>query len=236
MFRKKTKNYLALIIAGLTLILLSLVALAAVWGRQLANQTSQNPSAEEKLDKNLITLIKNELLHEPQLRGDSPVLGDKQAPLTLFEYASFGCAYGAQIQAELKNLLAEYGDQIKLVWKDLPMEENYKNITQAHQAARCAQEQGQFWSYQELIWANQRDLSSDNLKQLASQLKLNRKKFDACLGQQDFPGLAADLQEADDLMIPGTPYFYLNGQELIGYVSQEQLEKFIQQAIANHAQ
>lgn len=179
------------------------------------------------VSKNLITLIQNDLAKEPQIKDGSPVLGKSNAPVTIFEYSSFSSDFSAQIQKTLKQILAKYPDQVKLVWKDMPT--GGGNIITAHEAARCAQKQNKFWQYYDGLWPLNRNFDFDNLKKIAKDIGLNERQFESCLKNRDTLNLINDdLKEADDLAIPGSPHFYINQQEFMGLINFADFENAIE--------
>ncbi len=150
---------------------------------------------------------------------DAPVLGNKDAPITIVEYADFQCPYCQRYaQSNKAMFVSEYVDsgKAKFVWKD------YAFLGQeslwAAEAARCANDQGKFWEYHDHLYANQGAensgvFSKDNLKKFAAALKLNTAQFNSCLDSGKY---AAFIQEeskgASNLGVTGTPTTFINGR------------------------
>lgn len=223
--KKTTPNYLKFILIALAIILLSYIAVIAYFSLLNNNDTAaiNGGLGQSLVSQNLITILKN---NTPQISADSPVLGKENAPIVIFEYASFDCAYSAQSQSTIKEILNQYPAEIKLIWKDLPANEK---TMPAHQAARCAGEQGKFWEYADWLWQNQKDLSLENLKKLAQDLKLNAEEFGQCLNDEKITeAINQNIAEAERLMIENTPHFYINSQELMGLATFENLKKMIE--------
>jgi protein-disulfide isomerase len=128
----------------------------------------------------------------------------------------------------LQSIIKSYPGKVKLIWKDLPLREEYPDSLIAHIGARCAQKQGKFWEYSDLLWQDQNNFSTSSALALAKKLKLDTNLFNACLQNPETKALIAhDEQEADELAIPGTPHFYINNQEISGVGSIDDFKKLI---------
>ncbi|MFA5029179.1 MAG: DsbA family protein [Patescibacteria group bacterium] len=232
--RNKTPDYLKGILVILAIIIVSffLLSLASV-SRQKTQTALKNtaPAAltgqKAVIDNGLVSYVPEQKLLEPKMKAQAPILGNPNAPITIFEFSSFSCEYGAATQNVLKKIIEKYPDQVRLVWKDLPfsgVEDSYL----AHQAARCAGQQNKFWAYSDLLWQNQKNFSAKNLLALAQKLNLNEKLFSDCLTDKNIEKLIEqDVQEADELLLTGTPHFYINSQELSGQASLADFENII---------
>jgi len=109
-----------------------------------------------------------------------------------------------------------YGDKVRIVWKHQPLS-FHQNAPLAHMASIAADEQGKFWEFHDLIFANQRQLSRDQYVQYAKQLNLDLKKFEASMdGAKGEPQIKEDQAEAAALGATGTPAFFINGRYLSG--------------------
>ena len=109
-----------------------------------------------------------------------------------------------------------YGDSVRIVWKHQPLS-FHQNAPLAHLASIAADEQGKFWEFHDLIFANQRQLSRDQSIVYAKQLNLDLKKFEAAMdGKAGQPQIVADQAEAAALGASGTPAFFINGRYLSG--------------------
>ncbi len=153
----------------------------------------------------------------------APVRGNADAPVTIDEYGDFQCpscgAFARSVEAELVRRYIETG-RAKLVFHHFPW--IGPESKRAAEAASCAGAQGSFWSYHDLLYANQHGensgfLSSDNLKRFASQLGLDRAAFDRCLDLGSYrAAVEADFQTGLRLGLNSTPTFIVNGQRIVG--------------------
>ena len=114
----------------------------------LNNQPNAQPATAQP-DFKLIRPVDNKL---------DNILGNKKAKITLVEYSDFECPFCARVLPTLKQLLANYGDQIRLVFRHFPLG-IHPYATKAAQAAQCAAEQGKFWEYHDKLFTEQSALS-----------------------------------------------------------------------------
>ena len=87
-------------------------------------------------------------------------------PIEILEFSDFECPYCQKAQSMIREMLAKYEGKVKLVWKDFPLP-NHEYAVPAAVAARCAQEQGKFWEYHDVLFANQQALTSPDLRRHA---------------------------------------------------------------------
>ena len=87
----------------------------------------------------------------------------------------------------------------------------------AAEAAQCAHDQGKFWEYHDKLFANQRALTDENLKEYAEQLELDLDKFNACLeSNKHQAAINEDMRIGQQAGVTGTPAFFVNGRFLNG--------------------
>jgi protein-disulfide isomerase len=105
---------------------------------------------------------------------------------------------------------------VRIVWKHQPLP-FHNDAPLAHHASIAADEQGKFWEFHDLIFANQRQLTRDQYVQYARQLNLDLKKFEDWMdNKKGQPQIEADQAEAASLGATGTPAFFINGRYLSG--------------------
>jgi len=160
--------------------------------------------------------------------GDDPVKGNPNAPVTVVEFSDFQCPFCSRFFTQTLPALQEnYIDtgKIKLVYKDLPLDNLHPNARPAHIAAECADEQGKFWDYHDVLFENQgqwnrlssADLSSQ-LNQYATSMGLNSASFDSCLSSQSMADeVNADYLQAAQYGVTATPTFFI-GNEKDGFI------------------
>ena len=159
---------------------------------------------------------------------DDPFKGDPDAPVTVVEFSDFQCPFCSRFFTQTLPALQENyinTGKIKLVYRDFPLDSLHPNARPAHIAAECADEQGKFWEYHDVLFENQgqwsrlssADLSSQ-LNQYATSMGLNSASFDSCLSS---PSMAdevnADFLQAASYGATGTPTFFI-GNEKNGFI------------------
>ncbi len=232
-FKKKIPNRLGPILIVLflfTAVIFGLIGWrAAAWRAEILNYLENYPDqtqSKELISRNLVSYREPPTATKPEITADSPTKGLAEAPITIFEFSSFDCSYSREIQPILEKIIAQYPEQIKLVWKDLPISDQARP---AHLAARCAQNQGEFWDYHDKLWENQKNLTTDKLKKIAQELGLSQNQFNSCLEEKQTKSTVnQDIEEGNILLISGTPHFYLNSQELFGLATLEDFQKIIE--------
>jgi protein-disulfide isomerase len=165
--------------------------------------------------------------------GDDRAIGPATAPVTIVEYADFGCTscrawHNAGI---LQQVIDQYGDSVRFVWRDFPV--ITPESPQAAEAARCAADQGKFWEYHDRLYAKQPFLDVDSLKSYAAQTGLDTVQFNQCLDSgQHQAEVNRDLQEALARRFVGVPTFLINDKPLAGPPTFQMLQNLIEPILA----
>ena len=103
--------------------------------------------------------------------------------------------------------------------RDFPLISIHPYAQKAAEATECADEQGKFWEYHDLVYANQSAIDVDSLKGYAGQLGLDTGTFDECLdGGKQSSEVGKDLEDGRDSGVTGTPAFFINGEFVSGAV------------------
>jgi protein-disulfide isomerase len=161
------------------------------------------------------------------------VRGNPKAKIMIVEFSDFQCPYCSGVQGTLKNVLAKHQDDVAIAFRDMPIAQIHPFAQGAAEAARCAGEQGKFWEYHDLLFADQSKLDRSGLLDKARSLRLDEKQFDACLSSGKYKDqIQRDLQEGMRAGITGTPGFVINGAFLSGNQSESTFEQIIQQQLA----
>jgi len=164
---------------------------------------------------------------------DSPFKGPPGAPITIIKFEDFQCPFCKQAQPTLVELLKRYDGKVRVVHKDLPLDSIHSLAHQSAEAARCAGEQGKFWNYHDVLYANSSKLRLEDLKGYASEIGLDVESFRACYNSGKFkPVVQNDLITGSQLGITGTPTFFINGRELSGAQPLEAFAAIIDEELA----
>lgn len=145
---------------------------------------------------------------------DQPWKGGAAAPVTIVEFTDYECPSCAGTQPILEEIVKTYGDKVKLVTRDFPLNQ-HKNAFKAAEAAEAAREQGKYWEYITLLFNNQKALGVEKLKEYASGLGLDMVKFDQALSTNKYAAkVQRDLDEGNRLGVDATPTVFINGRRM----------------------
>lgn len=161
-----------------------------------------------------------------------PVRGNPHAPVTIVEFGDFQCPYCKQAEPTLRAILTKYRNDVRLVFRELPLTQLHPNAMTAAEAGVCADRQGKFWPMHDRMYADQNALDIDGLKATAKRLGLNADRFAACMSDTATARqIETDMQAAGALGIGGTPYFFVNGRPLNGSVPPEKFDTVISEEL-----
>ena len=157
----------------------------------------------------------------------SPVKGPKGASVTVVEFSDFECPYCQRGNNTMMELLKAYPNDVKLVFKNLPLP-FHKNADPAARAALAAGEQGKFWEMHDALFENQRGLSDKLYMEQAKKLGLDMKKFKADYESEKIKKqVKKDTEIAKQLGISGTPGFSVNGVLVKGAYPIDHFKKIV---------
>jgi predicted DsbA family dithiol-disulfide isomerase len=201
--------------------------------RIIAALTSQRQAAREAaLRAKLRTDAHIEMkLEPPRLEvaiAHSPSLGPASAPVTIIEFGDFQSPVCATEESALKQVHDRYKDQVRLIYKDFPILAS-KDSAKAAEAARCANEQGEFWQFKDALYADQSKLSISDLKATAQRLGLDSTKFDSCLESGKYASaVEGSIEEGLRLGVRSAPTFFVNGYPHAGPQSIARFQSMIE--------
>lgn len=145
---------------------------------------------------------------------DQPAKGSPKALVTIVEFTDLECPSCARQHPVLERIVSEFGDRVQLVVRDFPLSQ-HANARKAAEAAEAAREQGKYWEYVSVLFRNQSALGIDKLKQYATELGLDRTRFDASLDSGKFAEkVQRDVLDGRKLGVNGTPTLYINGKRV----------------------
>lgn len=153
----------------------------------------------------------------PLTVGDSPARGPKDAKVVIVEFSDYQCPFCSQTEPLVDGMLAAYPKDVKRVYKQFPLTSIHPNALPASKAALAAGKQDKFWEMHAKLFANQRELTADNFKKWAEELKLDVARFEKDLVDlESKKTIDADKAEAAAMGVTGTPGFFVNGRYLSG--------------------
>jgi protein-disulfide isomerase len=163
---------------------------------------------------------------------DDPVRGDANAPVTIVEFTDFQCPSCAAMQPILDEALKSYGPKVRLVVRDFPLA-MHANARKAAEAANAANAQGKFFEYTALLLKRQNALDVPSLKKYATELGLDRARFDAALdGGKYAAEVKHDMEDGERYGVDSTPAIFVNGIAL-REMSMEALRALIDRGLAS---
>jgi cyclophilin family peptidyl-prolyl cis-trans isomerase/protein-disulfide isomerase len=158
----------------------------------------------------------------PQVSKEDWTKGPEDAIITVMEYTDFQCPYCAMAQVELEKLLEMYPDDVRLVYRALPLVGIHPNATLAAQAAEAAGAQGKFWEMYEALFTKQADwsgLTSEEflawLSAEATALGLDEAQFSQDTSSEDIQKkIQAEIDYANSIGLGSTPTVLVNGRPI----------------------
>lgn len=146
--------------------------------------------------------------------GERPFKGREDASIVLTEYSDFQCPACKATVPLVEYLDETYGANIKIEYRHLPLRQIHQYAYDAALAAECANDQGKFWEYHDLLFGYQPNLAKSQLKDIATKIEgIDTANFNACLDSKARKDIVdADMAKATQLGLQGTPSFLYNGQ------------------------
>jgi Na+/H+ antiporter NhaA len=141
------------------------------------------------------------------------IRGGEDAPVTLVEYGDFECPYCGRAEPIVRELLADLGDDVRYVFRHLPLTDVHTHAHLAAEASEAAGSQGKFWEMHDMLLDNQDALRGPDLVRYAEELELDVERFRDDLRNHVHAGrVARDVESAELSGVAGTPTFFINGQ------------------------
>ena len=199
---------------GIGLGIAASVIIATFLAYDLGIKKSQEPSSQ--IQENMAQIKASSLI----TANGSPALGSKDAPITMIEFGDYQCFYCNKFyhttEPDIVKNYVETG-KVKMVFKDFTII-GQDSINAAH-ATHCAQEQGKFWEYHDMLynnWGGENTgwASSKHLLGFAKQAGLNEEQFNQCMINAKYTDIIqASVTNAKDLSLSGTPDFFIIGPD-----------------------
>jgi Na+/H+ antiporter NhaA len=159
------------------------------------------------------------------------VRGADDAPVTLVEYGDYECPYCGQAEVVIRELLASFGDDLRYVWRHLPLNDVHVDAQMAAEATEAAAAQGAFWPMHDTLLTHQDALRAPDLRRYAEELGLDVDKFWEQLRRRKYADrVAEDVSSADASGVAGTPSFFINGRRHQGAYDVDTLTKTVRAA------
>lgn len=164
------------------------------------------------------------------------VRGASDGVVSIVEFSDYHCPFCKRVQPTLSEILVKYPDRVRFVFRDFPLERLHPQAFRAAEAARCAQDQGKFWEYHDIVFEQAPKAEENDLKRYAEEVGLDIDKFTSCLFKSiHHQAVQQDLDEGNRLGIDGTPAFFVNGRFLSGAQPLEEFVRVIDEELARAA-
>jgi len=176
----------------------------------------------------------NDLTKTYLMNNGSPIIGNHNADITIVEFGDYQCTFCYKFHQEtLNDIKINFIDsgKVNYVYRDFPLN-GYDSVLAA-EATYCANEQGDYWGYHNILfdnWAGEKTgwINMGSLKEFGSKIGLNITEFENCLNSHKYYQKVVDNENyAKRIGINATPYFLIfNNEEFIRIVGAQELEKF----------
>ncbi|OGX18920.1 MAG: hypothetical protein A2105_03100 [Omnitrophica WOR_2 bacterium GWF2_63_9] len=168
--------------------------------------------------------------------GGAPILGNADASVTVVLFSDFECVYcGEFARDSFPTIKERYIDAgtARLAYMSFPLSQSHPYAAAAANAALCADEQGRFWEYHDVLYANQDALASDDLRVHAVAAGLDAQMFDDCMQDELFAAVIdRTVVYGKSLGVTGTPTFFFNGRKVVGALTPEDFAREIDAELA----
>lgn len=158
-----------------------------------------------------------------------PSRGPENAKVTVVEFTDYECPFCRRhFNQTYQALLDAYEGRIRYVVRNFPIATIHPSAPKAAEAAECAFEQGKFWEYHGGLFENAGSLDLESFKKLATNLGLDRARFDQCLESgAKAQVVRQDIEDGRRYGVTGTPTFFINGEKVVGARSLDVFRQMI---------
>ena len=185
--------------------------------------------------------------------NNRPVRGNKDAKVTIVNYDDFECPYCARMHATIVDVVKQYGDKVRVIYKDFPLTEIHPWANRAAVDSNClaGQNQDAYWDFADYVHSNQSAITGKEEHRSAAAMadavdrvtmdigrkhSLNADQLQACIkNQAESATVKKSESEANGLDISATPTMFVNGERMEGLVSQEALMDVIKKHMQDTA-
>jgi protein-disulfide isomerase len=167
----------------------------------------------------------------PVVTDQDYIRGNPNAPITIVEYSDFECPFCGQFHPTVQQALAEYGDQVRWVYRHFPLTQIHPAAVPSAEASECVAEQKGsegFWQFVDVMFENQRNLGPALYRQEAQKIGVNIAQFDNCVATNKYAEkVQADQASGTALGVSGTPGSFVNDTPLRGALPYASLKSII---------
>jgi protein-disulfide isomerase len=190
--------------------------------------------------------ISQDLMAKIDIKG-RPVRGNPNAKVTIVNFDDFQCPFCARMHSTLfPGLLKEYGNKVKIIYKDYPLVEIHPWAMHAAIDANCLADQNNdaYWEFADYLHANAKAVNGKGPAEAYVNLDkqtmeegekhhLDAQKLKACVDKSDERAVRASMAEADQLGVDSTPTMFINGERISGAVPEDEMRSILSRALAD---
>jgi Na+/H+ antiporter NhaA len=203
----------------------AVVSALAAWGVFRVIRRLPAPVRARQLGRTVEDIV--DLAEDVDPRRDH-TRGPEDAPVTLLEYGDYECPYCGQAEVVIRSLLESFGDDLRYVWRHLPLNDVHPRAQMAAEAAEAAAAQGAFWPMHDRLLED-----IGQLGRYVEELELDAERLFEELRRRVYaPRVAEDVASADASAVAGTPTFFINGRRHQGAYDVETLTREVRAARA----
>lgn len=170
---------------------------------------------------------------KPSVSNIDHIQGNENALLELVEYGDYQCPYCGKAYPIIKNIQRKMGSDLKFVFRNFPITEIHPQAFIAATAAEAAEMQEKFWEMHDLIYENQKKLTTENLFTLANTLGLNMEHFKRDIQTQTIiERIEDDFESGVRSGVNGTPSFFINGIKYNGNWEEDEFSKYLKNQLS----
>jgi protein-disulfide isomerase len=152
-------------------------------------------------------------LNPPVADDRDHILGSRDAIVTLTEYGDYECPHCGRAHPMLQELLSQFGDRVRLAFRNFPLTQIHPHAEMAAEAAECAGAQGKFWQMHDMLFEHQDALEAEDIVAYAQEVGLDLGRFQVDLTQATHrPRVRADFLSGVRSGVNGTPTFFIDGE------------------------
>jgi protein-disulfide isomerase len=199
--------------------------------RQKGTEAAQDFVAELREKANVKTLLEQPRI---AINGHGPAKGPESAPVTVVEFSDYQCPFCRRAEPTVEQMLKEYAGKVRFEYRHFPLESIHPLARGAAEAAVCAEEQGRFWQFHDLLFTGSADgLAQAHLLESAAKAGLDTAAFQACVAAgRGRARIDSDLAAGEAAGVTGTPAFFVNGVPFAGAIPIEEFRRAIDAELA----
>jgi len=161
-----------------------------------------------------------------------PSRGPASAPVVLVVFSDFQCPYCRDFSTTLSDVIDQYGNKVRLVFRQYPLTQIHPDAQRAAEASLCAAAQNRFWEMHDLLFAGADKLKDEDMTSRAKDLSLKIDAFSSCMGSKRIQTLIRDdIRAGAAAGAEGTPALYVNGRYLEDSQSFEEISAIIEEEL-----